>query len=85
MWTRISIDSIQPGLRMCDELSVSSSDSRQITGLLKKLNQWSDYASENVRKIVGDVSFFVSQCIGQWLMTFAETKGNQRGYGGTCE
>ncbi|KAJ4380921.1 hypothetical protein N0V85_008717 [Neurospora sp. IMI 360204] len=54
MWVQLSKDSIMPGLRMCDELSVTVDDkdgAAQMRRKIADLNQWSTDAVDRVKKI----------------------------------
>ena len=60
MWIQLSIENIQPGMRLCDELSVMSQDSREIVGKMRTLGDWSKRASANIQRIAGEVSLIGS-------------------------
>lgn len=49
---------------MCDELSITSNDPQSIKAKVQKLGEWSDKASQNVNKLVGDVSLKHHQSVG---------------------
>ena len=57
MWTQISSDYVMPGLRLCDDLSVTTDgkDPGQMQNKTKALESWSREASDAVAKIASEV------------------------------
>ncbi|KAL5589346.1 hypothetical protein FOVSG1_011213 [Fusarium oxysporum f. sp. vasinfectum] len=56
MWVTLSKENVLPGLKMCDELSVTANeqDPGAMAGKVKKLSQWSQEASGRVKTIAGN-------------------------------
>ncbi|TVY67615.1 hypothetical protein Focb16_v002486 [Fusarium oxysporum f. sp. cubense] len=56
MWVTLSKENVVPGLKMCDELSVTANekDPGDMAAKLKKLSQWSQEASGRVKTIAGN-------------------------------
>lgn len=51
MWVTLSKENVLPGLRMCDELSVTANekDPGAMAGKVRQLTQWSQEASGRVK------------------------------------
>ncbi|KAF8803263.1 hypothetical protein BYT27DRAFT_7195858 [Phlegmacium glaucopus] len=51
MWVKLSQENIFPGLKMCDELSVTTQDPRLMMGKVAQLKEWSEGASRRIKQI----------------------------------
>lgn len=58
MWTQLSISSIDPGIALCDQISqsVDAGDKNATALKVKKLNDWTRAAQEEVKRIAKAVS-----------------------------
>jgi hypothetical protein len=56
MWVKLSQENIFPGLKMCDELSVTTQDPRLMMGKVAQLEEWSEGASRRIKQIAHEVS-----------------------------
>ena len=56
MWTQLSVENITPGLNLCDELSVTTTNADQLKKNLDDLNVWSSKASDSIKTVAAQVS-----------------------------
>lgn len=76
MWVQLSKDSIMPGLRMCDELSVTVDDkdaSAQMKKKIADLNNWANDAVDRVQKISQEKQQEIKDGMGSRIQEVAET------------
>ncbi|KAK3505269.1 hypothetical protein B0T13DRAFT_485904 [Neurospora crassa] len=76
MWVQLSKDSIMPGLKMCDELSVTLDDQDASAQMKKKiavLNQWATDAVDQVQKLAQDKQREIMNGMDSRIQDVAET------------
>jgi hypothetical protein len=56
MWVQLSKDNIFPGLKMCDELSVTSEDPAQMKRKVAELDMWSRDAAQRISQLAREVN-----------------------------
>lgn len=55
MWVKLSQENIFPGLKMCDEISVTTEDPIFMRRKIALLKEWSDGASGRIKQIAHNV------------------------------